>query len=67
MKKDKIGPRINQYLKEFGIVQYKLAERVGIGKSTFSQKMEGYTRLYAWELEAICKELGVSPERFIKW
>ena len=61
-----IGKRIAQFLKDNGIVQSKLAERIGLNNKTLNAKLNGRNRLFADEIEKICLDLKVSPEEFIK-
>lgn len=58
---------VRNYINTHGLKQKAVALKSKIPYSTFNAMMNGKRRIYADELEAICKSLNVSPEAFILW
>ena len=58
------GQRISDYLKENGIKQKWLADRVGVTEAQMSNCLNSKTTISAELLFQICSALGVSSEEF---
>lgn len=58
---------VRNYISAHGLKQKAVALKSKIPYSTFNAMMNGKRRIYADELEAICRSLNVSPEAFILW
>lgn len=57
--------KINDYLKEHGISQTFIAEKLGISRTRMSMMLNGKRKMTADDLIKICKILKVSPEMFM--
>ncbi len=57
--------KINDYLKEHGISQAFLAEKLGISSTRMSMMLNAKRKMTADDLIKICKILQVSPEMFM--
>ena len=60
----KIYEAVRKYIEQQGLKQGFVAERAGITKPAMSMIMTGRRKMYAEDLKAICRALGVSPEEF---
>lgn len=58
---------VRKFITEHGLKQKAVALKAQIPHATFNAMMNGKRRIYADELEALCKALNVSPEAFIIW
>lgn len=61
-----VAKNIGEYLKENGIKQTWLAERLEIPPQTLNGIIKGRSELKAETFITICKVLNVSPETFVK-
>lgn len=61
-----LAKRINEYLKENGIKQTWLAEKVGVPITTFNGIINGRVAMKADMFIKICVALGEPPERFTR-
>lgn len=57
--------KLNEYLKEHGISQSFLAEKLGISRTRMSMMLNEKRKMTADDLIKICKILKVSPEMFM--
>ncbi|MBQ8263567.1 MAG: helix-turn-helix transcriptional regulator [Clostridia bacterium] len=57
---------IKKRMKELGITQKDLAERLGVAKPTVSQKINGVRPLYLDEAEAIADAIKLSSSEFVQ-
>lgn len=61
-----VAQSIGEYLKDNGIKQTWLAERLEIPPTTLNGIINGRSELKADTFITICKVLNVSPETFVK-
>lgn len=59
-----VNEAIRSYLKENGIKQCYVCQKMGIDKSKFSAMITGRRKIYAEDLFSICKVLDVSADKF---
>lgn len=59
-----LAERIDLYLKEHGIRQTWLAEKLGIPNTTLNGIIKGRAKMKADMFISICKLLNVPPEQF---
>ena len=57
--------KLNEYLKEHGISQIFIAEKLGVSPTRMSMMLNGKRKMTADDLIKICKILKVSPEMFM--
>ena len=62
-----IYEKVRLYIHDNGLVQYKIADKAGFSKATFSAILNGKRTMYADDLRAICIALNVKPELFIDY
>lgn len=58
------GKRLKLFLKEKGISQTSVAERIGMKMTAFNAILNGHAHLKADTLEQVCQVIGVSPGVF---
>lgn len=58
--------RIRNYLRENGIKQKFIAEKIGMNMQTLSGKLNKHIRITADDIEKICGVLNCSPNTFLK-
>ena len=61
----KVYERVRAYIEENHLKQSHIAETAGFSVSTFNAMLTGRRKMYADDLEIICRALKVSSELFI--
>lgn len=61
------GQRLKLYLKEKGISQTSVAQRLGINVKGFNAVLNGHAHLRADTLEQVCKLIGSTPTDFFTY
>jgi len=57
--------RVKKYINESGMKQGVIAERAGLSAQAMSAMMNGKRKMYADDLEELCRVLGVDVGLFI--
>ena len=58
--------RVRDYIDRKGLKQSAIAIKADISKQTLSAMLSGRRKMYADDLQALCKALDVRPELFIE-
>lgn len=61
-----IYERVRAYIDDNGFKQNSVASKAGIPTNTFNAILNGKRTMYADDLEAICRALSVSANKFIE-
>ena len=61
----KVHERVKAYIHENHLKQISIAKAANIPNSTFNAMINGKRTMYADDLEAVCKALGVSANKFV--
>ena len=62
-----IYQKIKLYINEAGFKQGRIAEKAGYDEKKFSAMMTGKRKVYADDLERICRALDTPPTTFIDY
>lgn len=62
----KIYEKVRDYLDSTGIKQTFVARKTGIPITTLNAMLNGKRKMYADDLELICKALSVGADKFIE-
>lgn len=61
------GQRLKLFLKEKGVSQSSVAQRLGLSVKGFNAVLNGHAHLKADTLEQVCKLIGTSPGDFFTY